>query len=269
MADQVKPAWVNFGAHVKGLRTTQGWPLEDLAQLTHFSATYHSKIENAKRVPNEDIVTAMDSVFGTNGALLRLWRDVKRSEGGTGWYEQSEEYEKEAEEIRFFHPFVIPGFFQTEEYARVLISHTVPMADEARIQKTIEARKAWRERLRTHDSLMLSVVIPELVLSQNVGGSNVMQDQLGRLQKEAVAEGVTIQLLPLGLSDFTWTVGAFRLIYINDRSPLVCSEHTTGEHITDEAPQVRRLEVAYNKLLTWALPPDASLEKMTEIKEAL
>lgn len=269
MADQVKPAWVNFGAHVKSLRTTQGWSLEDLAQLTHFSATYHSKIENAKRVPNEDIVTAMDSVFGTNGALLRLWRDVKRSESGTGWYEQSEEYEKEAEEIRFFHPFVIPGFFQSEEYACVLISHTVPMADEARIQKTIGARKAWRERLRTDDSLMLSVVIPELVLTQNVGGPNVMRDQFGRLQKEATAEGVTIQILPLGLSDFTWTVGAFRLIYINDRSPLVCSEHTTGEHITDEAPQVRRLEVAYNKLLTWALPPDASIEKMTEIKEAL
>ncbi|WP_083924356.1 helix-turn-helix domain-containing protein [Nocardiopsis lucentensis] len=269
MADQKQPAWVSFGDHVRSLRRQEGWSLQHLAKLTNYSATYHSKVERAVRSPKQGIVEAMDSAFGTNGALLRMWRDVERSESGSGWYEQSGEYEKEAEEIRFFHPFVVPGFFQTEEYARVLISHTVPMADEARIQKTIAARKAWRERLRTDDSLMLSAVIPELVLTQRVGGSDVMREQLERLTKEATAEGVTIQLLPLGLNDFTWTAGAFRLIYIGDRSPLVCSEHTTGEHITDEAPQVRRLEVAYNKLLSWALPPDASLAKMTEIKEAL
>ncbi len=237
--------------------------------MTNYSATYHSKVERAVRAPKQGIVDAMDTAFSTNGALLRLWRDVERLESGSGWYEQSEEYEKEADEIRFFHPFVIPGFFQTEGYARILISHTVPMANEARIQRTIAARQSWRERLQTEGSLMLSVVIPELVLTQRVGGSHVMRDQLERLEKEATAEGITIQVLPMGLSDFTWTVGSFRLIYINDRSPLVCSEYTTGEHITDEAPQVRRLEVAYNKLQTWALSPDDSLEKMTEIKEAL
>nr|WP_255495156.1 helix-turn-helix transcriptional regulator [Nocardiopsis sp. FR4] len=267
--DRTIPAWVEFGKHLRRLRKQQRLSLDQVAALTTYSATYHGKLERAVRPPNHAIVEALDREFSTNGALLRMWRDVERAESGSGWYEQSEEYEKEADEIRFFHPFVIPGFFQTEEYSRVLISHTVPMANEARIQRTIAARKSWRERLRTEDTLMLNVVIPELVLTQRVGGSHVMREQLECLEQEAAAEGITIQVLPLGLSDFTWTVGAFRLIYINDRSPLVCSEHTTGEHITDEAPQVRRLEVAYNKLQTWALPPDASLEKMTGLKEAL
>ncbi|MBB6118370.1 helix-turn-helix domain-containing protein [Nocardiopsis algeriensis] len=269
MVDQKKPVWISFGEHVRGLRRQMGWSLDQLGRETTYSATYHSKVERAVRSPKQGIVEAMDSAFGTNGALLRMWRDVARLESGAGWYEQSEEYEKEANEIRFFHPFVIPGFFQTEGYSRVLISHTVPMANEARIQKTVAARKAWRERLKTEDSLMLSVVIPELVLTQRVGGSQVMREQLGRLAEEAMARGTTIQVLPLGLSDFTWTVGAFRLIYVGDRSPIACSEHTTGEHVTDEAMQVRRLEVAYNKLLSWSLPPDASLARMTEIKEAL
>jgi transcriptional regulator with XRE-family HTH domain len=269
MVDRTIPTWVEFGKHLRRLRKQQRLSLDQLATLTTYSATYHGKIERAVRLPNHGIVEALDREFSTNGALLRMWRDVTRSESGSGWYEQSEEYEKEADEIRFFHPFVIPGFFQTEDYSRVLISHTVPMANEARIQRTIAARKSWRERLSTGDSLMLSVVIPELVLTQSVGGSGVMQEQLERLVGEATAEGITIQVLPLGLSDFTWTVGAFRLIYINDRSPLVCAEHTTGEHITDEANHVRELEVSYNKLLTWALPPDVSLAKMIEIKEAL
>ena len=269
MADQKQPAWVSFGDHVKSLRRQEGWSLQHLAKLTNYSATYHSKVERAVRSPKQGIVEAMDSAFGTNGALLRMWRDVERSESGAGWYEQSGEYEKEATEIRFFHPFVIPGFFQTESYARVIVTHSVPTATKEHIQKTVTARKAWRERLQTEDELMLNVVVPEFVLTQNVGGPGVMQEQLDRLIKEAQGDSITVQVLPTGLSDFTWVVGAFRLIYINDRSPLVCAEHSAGEFITDEAHYVRRLEVAYNKLQTWALSPDDSMNKMKEIKEAL
>ncbi|MEV2274750.1 helix-turn-helix transcriptional regulator [Nocardiopsis sp. NPDC049922] len=269
MADQKQPAWVSFGNHVKSLRRQEGWSLQRLAKLTNYSATYHSKVERAVRPPKQGIVEAMDSAFGTNGALLRMWRDVERSESGSGWYEQSGEYEKEAEEIRFFHPFVVPGFFQTEGYARALISDTIPATDEAGMKKIVSARQSWRKRLRTGNGLMLNVIIPEFTLTQPVGGPEVMAEQFDVLSKESQAEGIAVQILPLGLKDFTWTVGAFRLIYINDRSPLLCCEHATGEDITDEAHYVRRLEIAYNKLQMWALSPADSLQKLNKLKESL
>ncbi|MFI6576669.1 helix-turn-helix domain-containing protein [Nocardiopsis sp. NPDC050513] len=269
MVDRQRPGWVEFGKHVRRLRTQANLSLDRLARLTTYSATYLSKIERAVRVPNAGIVEALDRELGTHGALLRMWRDAERAETDPGWYEQSDEYEKKATEIRFFHPFVVPGFFQVESYTRVIATHSVPVGSRDSVRRAVETRRAWRERLRTDGDLVLSVVVPEFVLTQPVGGPEVMRDQLERLIQEAQGEFVSVQVLPMGISDFAWTVGAFRLIYFEDRSPIICSDHSVGEHITDEVTHVRYLESVYNKLQAWALSPDASLQKIKDRKDAL
>ncbi|WP_116248138.1 helix-turn-helix transcriptional regulator [Nocardiopsis sp. FIRDI 009] len=268
MVDRPKPAWVEFGKHVRRLRTQANLSLDRLARLTTYSATYHSKIERAVRVPNVGIVEALDRELGTRGALLRMWRDVARSESGS-WYEQPDEYEKEATEIRFFHPFVLPGFLQTESYARIITSHSVPNIDRESLEKTVGMRQAWRRLLRENEDLRLSVVIPEFVLTRLVGGAETMREQLERLIQESQTEGLTLQVLPEGISDFAWTVGAFWLVYIEDQSPIVCTEHCIGGHMTSEARYVRKLESAYNRLQVWALSPNDSLHKIKALRDVL
>ncbi|WP_028648662.1 Scr1 family TA system antitoxin-like transcriptional regulator [Nocardiopsis sp. CNT312] len=269
MVDRLKPAWVEFGKHVRRLRTQGNLSLDRLSRMTSYSATYHSKIERAVRVPNAGIVEALDREFGTNGALIRMWRDVERSENGKVWYYDPDDYVREGTEMRYFHPFVLPGFLQVEEYARVIASHASTTLDREHVQRVVSGRTQWRERLRENTDLVVSVVIPEFVLTRLVGGAEVMRGQLERLAAEAREEAVTVQVLPSGIRDFAWTAGAFWLVYFSDQSPLVVSEHSSGEHVTDEESVVRRLEATYSRLQVWALSPDASLQRIEEVREEL
>nr|WP_255459394.1 DUF5753 domain-containing protein [Nocardiopsis sp. FR26] len=190
------------------------------------------------------------------------------SQSALDWYEQSRGYEKRAHEIRFFHPLVVPGFFQTADYARVIVTHTVPTASEKRIQKVIRTRASWRADLDTDEGLMLNVIVTELALTRPVT-SEVMREQLDRLIQEAEKPTITLQVLPSGISDLAWLSGAFRLVYIEGEQPLLCAEHAVGEYLTDEEQETRKLETVFSNLQAWALPPDVSARKLEEMRQAL
>ncbi|MFE3458173.1 DUF5753 domain-containing protein [Nocardiopsis aegyptia] len=268
MDEPQKAEWVKFGQRVKRLRKRQGLSLAALAAAAGWSATYLGKIENAKRSPNPDVVEDLDRVLRTNGALLRDWGDVLRAGTTPEWYEQSRAYEKRANELRFFHPLVVPGFFQTRDYARVIITQSVPAASEEHVLNVIRTRQSWRTDLKTGDGLLLNVILTELALTQPIA-SEIMGEQLDRLIHEAQESPVTIQVLPLGVPDLAWLSGAFRLIYIEDEQALLCTEHARGEYLTADPSSVRSLEARFSKLQAWALPPDASVEKLKEMRQAL
>ncbi|NYH52827.1 MULTISPECIES: helix-turn-helix domain-containing protein [Nocardiopsis] len=268
MDEPRKSEWVRFGLHLKRLRTQQGLSLNRLADRAEWSATYLGKLENAKRAPNADVVRDLDRELRTNGALLRAWNDVVRAQAALDWYEQSRGYEKRAHEIRFFHPLVVPGFFQTPEYARVIVTHTVPTASEKRIQNVIRTRESWRKDLDTDGGLVLNVILTELALTRPIA-SEVMREQLDRLIQEAERPTVTLQVLPSGISDLAWLSGAFRLVYIEGEQPLLCAEHAIGEYLTDDEQETRKMETVFSKLQAWALPPDVTARKLGEMRQAL
>ena len=266
MDEPQKPEWVKFGQRVNRLRKQQGLSLARLATATGWSATYLGKIENAKRSPNADVVEDLDRALRTNGALLRDWGDILRARTTPEWYEQSRDYEKRAREIRFFHQLVVPGFFQTPEYSRALVSHTVPGASEERIQNILRTRKSWRDGLRTDEGLTLNVILTEAALRQAIP-PDIMRAQIDRLLHETEAPTITVQVLPVEISDLTWLVGPFRLIYIEGEHPLLCTEHPVGEYLTADGYKARQMEAVFSKLQAWALDPDTSVRKLKEMRQ--
>ncbi|OLT26508.1 hypothetical protein BJF83_21100 [Nocardiopsis sp. CNR-923] len=268
MDEPRKSEWVRFGQRVKRLRKQQGLSLNEVAKGTGWSASYLGKIENATRTPNGDVVTALDRALRTNGALLRDWGDVLKAKAEPKWYRQSRDYDKRASEIRIFHPLVVPGFFQTSDYARLLISQAVPGVSEERIQNVVDTRASWRADLNTDAGLILNVVLTELALTQPIS-PEIMRAQLDRLTRESEEVNVTVQVLQTGVPDLAWLRGAFRLIYGEDGQPVLCVEQAVGESLTDDAREIRDLEAVFSKLQAWALPPDASVRKLKEMRQAL
>ncbi|MCY9786221.1 helix-turn-helix transcriptional regulator [Nocardiopsis sp. EMB25] len=268
MDEPQKPEWVRFGQRVKRLRRRQGLSLNELARRTDWSASYLGKIENATRAPNGDVVTALDRALRTNGALLREWGDVLKARTEPEWYRQSRDYEKRAREIRFFHPLVVPGFFQTSEYARLLISQSVPGASEDHIQNVIRTRASWRADLRTDAGLALNVILAETALSLPMP-AEVMGEQIERLVQESERANITVQILPAGVPDLAWINGPFRLIYIGDEQAVLCVEHPVGELLFADTREIRNLEAVFGRLQAWALPPDSSARKLKEMRQAL
>jgi transcriptional regulator with XRE-family HTH domain len=264
MAESRIGVWVKFGERVRRLRRQQSLSLVQLSGMTSFSSAYLGKIENATRRPNREVAGALDRALGTDGALLREWSEVLRSESSPEWFEQSREYERKATEIRFFHPFLIPGFFQTPDYARIITSHSKPDENDSIINSAIDARKAWYNDLRETQT-RLSVVIPEAVLRRRIGSLDIMGDQIARLLDEASVDLFTIQVLPDDSDDHAWTAGAFRIICMSDQHMMVCVEHTIGEVLSDKPSHVSWLGTVFGKMQAWALPPTASIRLMKEI----
>jgi hypothetical protein len=97
-----------------------------------------------------------------------------------------------------YEPLLIPGLLQTEAYARALIGGSSPPLDDETVAERVAARLRRAEALRRKVGVMYGFVIYEAALRTNVGGINVMREQLWHLLDVGVLRNVSIQLLPFG-----------------------------------------------------------------------
>ncbi|MFW5421046.1 helix-turn-helix transcriptional regulator [Nocardiopsis sp. CNT-189] len=269
MTERTHEIWLPFGKMVRAARLEQGLTHRGLAERIQSSHGLISKIENAKRATSKETVLLLDTALKFDGKLVRRWESVIRTQSSPDWFQRAKEYEEQAREMKFFHPLAVPGFFQTPEYSQLVITASSPGITGEQLASITEARRAWRQRLRVGQGLVLNVVIPESAFIAARHEPEVMRGQIDRLLDEAEARSTTIQVLPATSRDLTWTCGAFRLLYLRDTDTLLCAEHALGEEFSDAEEQVSNMEAAFSRLQAWALPPDASRDKMTDYRGSL
>jgi hypothetical protein len=78
------------------------------------------KIVKAERVPSLYFAEACDRKFDANGRFVRHWKWAIKYAFPV-WFRRYVELEEKAAAIRLFHPQLVPGLLQTEEYARAVL----------------------------------------------------------------------------------------------------------------------------------------------------
>ena len=125
------------------------------------------------------------------GRLLTLAEDATQR----GWWEDyadalTPQYlefiglEAEAVSSLQLQADLIPGLFQTEDYARQLTAAyqtVVPTIPPGVFDRVVQARMVRQERLTREPVLQLSVVLDEAVLLRRIGNRGLMRAQLERL----------------------------------------------------------------------------------------
>jgi hypothetical protein len=104
----------------------------------------------------------------------------------------------DATALFIFEHSLIPGIFQTPEYARaVLEAH--PNITEEEVSERVAARLARQDILEREDppAPVLWVLLDQNVLHREVGGLKVMRDQLTHLARMSRCPNITIQVIPL------------------------------------------------------------------------
>ena len=91
--------------------------------------------------------------------------------------------ERAATLIQKYEPTLVPGLFQTEEYARALLRETG--SNPKTIDERVRARLLRQEMLDDDDCPNLDVIIGEATVSRPVGGNKVMRDQIAKLKRLA------------------------------------------------------------------------------------
>lgn len=176
--------------------------------------------------------------------------------------------ETHAASVKEFSGLKLPGLLHTEGYIRALFAHSRRRRSAKELHNDIEVRLIRQERLTSErDPLELSVIIDESALRRDVGGPDVMRDQLRHLVEMAKLPSVTVQVLPL--KAHSALDGGFTLLSFHDRDEpdLLFVEYVTGALHIEEDPEVRACRLKFDRLGVEALSPDDSVALIKRISQ--
>jgi hypothetical protein len=159
----------------------------------------------------------------------------------------------------------VPGLFQTEDYARTMLT-------AARVVKDVEAvvrRRMERQQLLTReDPPLLWVLLDEGVLDRPVGGSAVMRAQLERMLEVGSLPNVSIRVIPRAAGFHVGLEGSFVLATIPN-GEVAYMEAWGGGRLEEDRAAIRRYGTLYDRIGAEALPESSSRTLIRQILEKM
>ena len=256
-----------LAAELRGLRAAAGLTREEAAEQTHINSATLYRIETAKARPQKrTLLTLLDKYGVTDPAKRESLIDLSKQATQLGWLqayetELPEEYttyisfESEARTIRNYESLFVPGLLQTEAYTRAVVAATLPSATEDDIRQRIETRVQRQHAITRDDPLKLWVIVDEAVLHRQVGGADVMAEQLRHLHELSGQPHITLQVLPYSVGAHPGMYGAFVLMNFPDPADpeLVYVENMAGALFLEKEADTRRYAEMFDHLRATAL----------------
>lgn len=133
----------------------------------------------------------------------------------------------DAGSIRWFELNLIPGLLQTEAYARAVIKDLAPVDDTPEsIEQRLRLRLEVQAILGRPDAPTIHAIVDEAALRRQVGGRQIMLDQLAHLRELSRRPNITLQVLPFAVGTHDGMDGPFILLEFRDptQAPLLYRE---------------------------------------------
>ena len=264
-----------LAAELRRLRHDTGMSIEDVAGDLGWQPSKLSRVENRQiGISTADVRKLLDLYKAEDRAYRDELIDMARRATERGWWQSCGSgvmpavranligLETEARTVRSYEPELVPGLLQTEAYARGIMRAWQPAWTAADIDRRVEIRLGRQDVLRQPTSGLPQVncIINEAVLRRNVGGNEVMYEQVELLAKERDPATVTVQVLPFNAGAHPAMSGPFQILTFHDPSDLgVVHLESAMTAITLERPEeIRRYDEIWGSLQARALSPEDS-----------
>lgn len=260
---------------LKRLRDEAGLSPDEAARRLDFSVSKLYRIENGKsRVDADDLEDMLDLYdvrSPQRDALVALGRDSRRR----GWWTTYKDVftgsyvglESDAATIQIAS-HIIPGLFQTVDYAQAVISATAPWMDADEVERRVEARTARQQAVLGRGSPPeIHAVLDEAALRRAIGGPAVIAEQLDLLAKASTQAGVTVQVAPFAAGTHAALEGDFVILSFPDPQdpPVAYAEGLFGDLYLESKEELDRYQLAWTYLLGKALSPAESAALIGEL----
>ncbi|RIW49511.1 XRE family transcriptional regulator [Micromonospora endophytica] len=266
-----------LGRELRKLREAKELTGEETAKLVRCSTSRISRIESGEiKLRPGDVMELLvtygiriDEEPGTS--LLELARDLREE----GWWQRIGgkyatyiAYETEAVELKNFEPMLVPGLLQTERYARE-VNIIGRETDPETVDQRVAARMTRQEVLhRQPTPLRMHAILSEASLRTEVGGPEVLSEQLHHLVKVSRLPNITIQVLRFEAGAHLADSSGFALLsFEQDEPPLGYIETLAGELFLESSRDLARLSAAYDNLRMLARSPAESIKFIKELSE--
>jgi hypothetical protein len=164
--------------------------------------------------------------------------------------------------VHNFFVSCVPGLMQTADYARALMQAVPVERTTEQLNKEVAARMYRQHRFGSAENpLELVTVIDEAALYRPVGGGDVLREQLDHMATLAELDTVTLHVLPTGIGAHAAVASGFSILSFGelDEPDMAYVEHALGAVSLDKAADVARARLTFERLLSDALDPAASL----------
>jgi transcriptional regulator with XRE-family HTH domain len=252
---------------LKVLREARGLSRAEFGALCGYSASTIKAFETGQRAVYAYHARHFDEALG----LDRIFEhEVGRfgKAGYTAAFGAFSDVEQEADDLYSFEHSMVLGLFQTERYARAILS-VHPGATRDQVNERVAARLARQAVLeRPAGPPRVWALLDEAVLRRRVGDASVMHEQLMHLIDVAWLDHVSIQVLP-GMVEHAGLLGAFAIAERSGQPSIVYTEDAADGGVTDEPATVKHTTLVFKSLQTRALPVDASRGMIARMADEL
>ncbi|MEU0516880.1 helix-turn-helix transcriptional regulator [Streptosporangium sp. NPDC006007] len=257
---------IRFGAELRKVRLLSGLSRRRLGDLIHTSVSHLNMIENGRRAPTLDLARRVDVVLGRDRELTDLLDRLNRAADQLPrWFRPWLDFEREAESLHVWQLSMVPGLFQTEDYARALIGNE-PGVTEEQAEERLTARLERQNILNRTKPPMMWVVLDESILHRPVGGPEVMKNQFQHLLRLGERPHILLQMLPYGAYSTVGLLGSFVIAEMPRGGPPVAyiDSQSTEDRVSDRSEEAKALVCRHGVIRADALSRRESLGLIKE-----
>ncbi|WP_109527291.1 MULTISPECIES: helix-turn-helix domain-containing protein [Nocardia] len=251
-----------FGQRIREARLAANLNLKDVAQVMQWSGPTQSRIEHGKlgTLKPRDVKLLCDAVGISDTReveALTSYLEEATAQPRKWWQQQYNEVipehldvyvglEFEATEITIYRAELMPGLFQTRDYAAAINQLFFPHDSEEQQRRRVDFKIQRQASLtRKVKPLKVTMVLDEAVVRRVVGGKRVMAAQLDHLAEMSKRPNITIQVLPFEAGyPVGAATGAYTILSLVDANPVVYAESFTSNIYLEEDADVAQYRSA-------------------------
>jgi Domain of unknown function (DUF5753)/Helix-turn-helix domain len=265
---------LQLGARLRNLRMAAGVARDQAGYAIRGSESKISRMELGRVGFKERDVVDLLKLYGIedeaeHARLLELAREANTpgwwhayGDVLTTWFQNYLDLEQAAELIRTYEVQFVPGLLQTDNYARavIMLGNGITTAED--IDRRAELRMARKQLLARADPPRLWAVIDEAVLQRQIGGPDVLREQIEALLEASSLRNVRLQVMPFRSGGHAATGGAFSILRFPDQElpDVVYIEHLTSALYLEKHEDVDQYAAAMGRLFIEAEHPDKTPE---------
>lgn len=241
---------MRLGMELRRLREQAAVSQQQAADAIDGSDTKISRAEAGKTgLSRLELVALLDEYGVTDETFRTALTELNRNSRKRGWWQQQGdlltpklqeliELESTASQIFEYEAILIPGLFQTEEYARTVIS-AFPTPYSTSVDAAVQVRLERQKLLESEEAPRIVCLLDEAVLRRQVGSRKAMATQLRKLVELSAPPQLSIQIIPFAEGAHAGTDGSFRtftypapadmdIVFLEQKQSRVFIEEETG-----------------------------------------
>jgi hypothetical protein len=254
----------SLGKRLRRLRDDAGLRHRDLELIG--SKAKLSRIESGEQSIRQIEVEAWCSICRADGSTKAALVEMSKNAHSEGWWEAFDrevmppwfasyvEMEGEVATLKNFNPCAVHGLLQTEAYQRAIFA-----ADQElpQVEQQVAARlRRQQEAFQRPNPLKMTTIMDEGVLKRQVGGAEVMAEQIEHLRALDSQSHIEAHVLTFGAGAHLAMRGGFTILeYEDPEDPsMTFLETDAGSRYEERVTTLERYSIMFEDVLSRSVP---------------